>query len=97
MNEDKPGKVIRAAKVPRIQSEQPIQDKAALIAYHYPQYTYEQALDLNVKLQKRLMTAVRREQAAYYLNMISIVSAPYSKNGKAVKSLADEYKKTVNQ
>lgn len=90
-------RVIQAVALPRQPEKEAnkLKDLAAKVAYYYPQYTYEDALDLDIRQTLRLLRTVSVEQATDRLYLTQIVAAPHTKKGEGVKKLVDNFKKVI--
>lgn len=90
-------RVIVAQQVQKQQSAQSVREgmmqAACLVAYHYPQYKPEDAMKINIKMQKRLLKVARKVEAERMYNLTQIAAAPHTKKGQGVRSLLDFFRK----
>jgi hypothetical protein len=86
---------VKKPEAGRVDEEESIRDVVTTVSYFYPQYTYQQILNMPIKTLKRHIRAVRREQSRYYLNMLKIANVVQSKSN-AVSELAREYERDIN-
>lgn len=70
-----------------------IKDLLATFCYHYPQYTFEQALDLSIKTMKRLLKAAYREKAKEYFELAQIARISRSEKNAPYDQLVKRYEK----
>lgn len=68
---------------------------AALICYYYPQYSYEEALELSTPTQNKLINTVRIEQLEDKLLNLDVLVA--SKSKKGLPKFRREIKKQIKK
>lgn len=90
-------KVIQAVALPREPEEEvkKLKDLAAKLAYYYPQYTYQEALDLPILETKRLLRIQKQERLIEWHMLTQIAAAPHTEKGKGVKKLLDKFDKEL--
>lgn len=91
---------IKVQHAPKIQSRQQrqgsndnLKDTIAVFCYYYPQYSFAKAMDLPIKLVRRMLRAVRREQAMNYLELINIARVAQFEKHEPYTELAERYQR----
>lgn len=86
---------VQKQKTSSKSSVEAYKDSLAEFCYLYPRYTYQEALDLNKKILKRLLKAARREQARQYLELAQIARVAQAEKDAPYKSLTSRYEKEI--
>jgi hypothetical protein len=81
--------VVKVQKIPK--KKHSAEDILASFCYNYPQYTYNQAKNMPYKRILHMLTVARKEHARKMIDLVRIVAAPQSKNGRAIKNLIKEF------
>ena len=68
----------------------------ATVAYHYPQYTLEEASKLSVRDIKLLLRVASKIKAQDKYDLTQIAAAPHTKKGSGVKKLTEHFRKEIN-
>ena len=68
----------------------------ATVAYHYPQYTLEEASKLSARDIKLLLRVARKIKSQDKYDFTQIAAAPHTKKGVGVKKLTEYFRKEIN-
>lgn len=90
-------KVIKVQKIPKPEAELNPDDLLASFCYYFPQYTFDQARKLPYKRIKKMLRVVRKEQAKHMLDLLEVVVAPHTKNGKGIKDVKQRLSAIINE
>ncbi len=63
--------------------------------YYYPQYTYNEAMNMPLKLLKTHIKTVEREKALNYIELLKIARVSQAKSNSPANTLYNEYKRTA--
>lgn len=87
--------VIKVQKIPKKKIK--AEDVLSTFCYHFPQYKYHEAKKLPYKRILQMLRVAKKEHTKKMLDLLSIISAPHSKNGSQVKKLSDHFNDILNE
>jgi hypothetical protein len=85
--------VVKAQKIPVIESEHSVEDELALFCYYFPQYTYRQAQGMPAIRIRQMIGAVEKQHARRMHDLVLIVAAPHSSKKGTIKNMLEYFKK----
>lgn len=83
--------VIQVAKVPTSKASK--RELYAMVCFYYNQYTLKDVQQLPARDLVLLIKTAQKLEATKMHNLTQIAAAPHSKGGRAVKKLAEHFKK----
>lgn len=87
--------IIKVQKVPKkIDSAENI---IARFCCYFPQYKFHEARKLPFIRIKMMIKIWEKEYARRMIDLVEIVSAPYTKKGSGVRKVIDKYKKIIEE
>lgn len=69
----------------------------ALLCFHYPQYTLQDAAQLPFRDVRLLIRTAQQQEAARMYNLTQIAAAPHTKKMQSVKKLSEHFKKLAGK
>lgn len=68
----------------------------ATVCYYYAQYTLQEVQKLPARDLYLLIRTAQKLEALKMYNLTNIAAAPHTKNGSAVKKIAEQFKRMAN-
>ena len=90
------GRVIKAKPVTKEPKGDNTLQLLARLCYHYPQYTFVEARKLPARRVRLLLAEAQIIEAERMAQLVQIVAAPHTKDGKGVKKLFNHFKQVSN-
>lgn len=74
-----------------------VNERLAEFCWYYPQYTLSVAKRMPAKDIILMLNIARKKEAEKYLNLVNIISAPHTKNGKGINKLIKVYREIIDE
>lgn len=88
-------KIIKVKKAPQKTPQFNSEEIIATFCYHFPQYTYKEAEKMPFSRISKMLKVVRKERSKLMLDLLQVVSAPHTKDGKGIDELLQYHREIL--